>query len=100
MAVSSVKTSISKGKGNKLATKFSISYIRVSSLQQTKVDKSGIRRQEQEYIKWLEYHPEYKNLDGVEFRDLGVSGRKNIKSGALGIFLKMAEKVKFLPILV
>ena len=97
MAVSSVKTSISKGKGNKVATKFSISYIRVSSLQQTKVDKSGIRRQEQEYIKWLEYHPEYKNLDGVEFRDLGVSGRKNIKSGALGIFLKMAEKGEIPP---
>ena len=97
MAVSSVKTSISKGKGNKLATKFSISYIRVSSLQQTKVDKSGIRRQEQEYIRWLDNHPEYKNLDGVEFRDLGVSGRKNIKSGALGIFLKMAEKGEIPP---
>ncbi len=60
MTVSPVKTSISKGKGKKIATKFSISYIRVYSLQQTKIDKSGIRRQEQQYIKWLEYHPEYK----------------------------------------
>ncbi len=41
--------------------------------------------------------PNIKNLDGGEFRDLGVSGRKNIKLGALGIFLKMAEKGEIPP---
>ena len=40
-------------------------------------------RQEEEYQSWLCQHPEYKNLDGAEFRDLGVSGRgKNSESGA------------------
>ena len=51
-----LKTSISKGKEKNIATKFSFSYIRVSCLQQTKVDNSGIRRQDEEYIDGLKNH--------------------------------------------
>ena len=87
-----VKTSISKGKATSIAVKFAVSYVRVSNVKQTKEDKTGIRRQEKDYQRWLKLHPEYKNLDGLEIRDLGVSGRKNVKEGALGRFLKKAEK--------
>ena len=41
-------------------------------------------------------HPEYNNLDGLEIRDLGVSGRKNVKEGALGRFKKTQKKEKSL----
>ena len=55
-----------------------------------------VLREEEEYQKWLCQHPEYKNLDGVEFRDLGVSGRwKNSESGALSI--REAEKGNLPP---
>ncbi len=79
-------------------TKFSISYIRVSTKRQTKAEASGIKRQVEEYRRWLHELPEYKNLDGVEFRDLGVSGRgKNSESGALSIFTREAEKGNLPP---
>ena len=40
------------------------------------------------------------NLDGIEIRDLGVSGRvKNSKVGALSLFLKAAENGRLLQIL-
>ena len=87
-----VKTSNSKVKATSIAVKFAVSYVRVSTVKQTKEDKTGIRRQEKDYQRWLKLHPEYKNLDGLEIRDLGVSGRKNVKEGALGRFLKKAEK--------
>ena len=77
------KPSITKSYDNKKAFKFSVSYIRVSTTKQTKEEKTGIVRQEREYQKWLDKHSEYKNLDGLEIRDLGVSGRKNVKQGAL-----------------
>ena len=86
------KTSITKGYGNKKAVKYSVSYVRVSSAKQTKDEKSGLRRQERDYVRWLQKHQEYRNLDGLEIRDLGVSGRKNVKQGALGLFIKKAEK--------
>ena len=94
MVLSPKKTSISKGKELVL---YAISYIRVSTQRQSELDKSGIRRQLQAYITWLENHPEYKNLDGLELRDLGVSGRKNIEKGALGLFIKKAEKGEIPP---
>ena len=72
MVLSPQKTSISKGKELIL---YAISYIRVSTQRQSELDKSGIKRQLQAYITWLENHPEYKNLDALELRDLGVSGR-------------------------
>tara|TARA_X000000368_G_scaffold27631_1_gene20843 strand:- start:39 stop:557 length:519 start_codon:yes stop_codon:yes gene_type:complete len=89
MVFSPVKTSISESE----EIKFAVSYIRVSTQQQTLENKSGIDRQGDEYIDWLATHPEYKNLDGVQFRDLGISGRgKNRKSGALALFISKAKK--------
>ena len=86
MVQTPTKASISRGEEVKKITKFSISYIRVSTKRQTNAEASGIKRQEEEYQRWLCQHPEYKNLDGVEFRDLGVSGRgKNSESGDIGI---------------
>ena len=93
MVKTSIKTSITNSKAIPVATKFSVSYVRVSTKAQTKEDKSGIERQEQDYLNWLERNPNYRNLDGFEFRDLGVSGRgKNSKYGALSLLLKAAEK--------
>ena len=89
MTVSPAKTSVSEGEGNK----FAVSYIRVSTEKQALDGASGIDRQEDEYCDWLLAHPEYENLEGVSFRDLGVSGRgKNSKSGALRLFIKKAKK--------
>ena len=82
------KTSISECKANQIASEFSLSYVRVSSAKQTEIDKTEITRQERAYKKWLLQYPEYRNFDGIEFKDLGVSDRKNVKQGALGVFLK------------
>jgi len=67
MVIRPVKTSISEGE----EILFAVSYIRVSTEKQTLEGASSIDRQEDAYIDWLATHPEYKNLDGVEFRDLG-----------------------------
>ena len=92
MVETPVKTSISKGKADTIAVKFSVSYIRVSSAKQADESKSCIRRQEKQYQRWLKDHHEYINFDKFEFKDLGISGRgKNLKQGALGLILKMAE---------
>ena len=89
MTVSPVKTSVSEGEGNK----FAVSYIRVSTEKQTLDNTSGIDRQEDEYTDWLLAHPEYENLEGVSFKDLGVSGRgKNSEQGALALFIKKAKR--------
>ena len=93
MAKTFTKTSITNSEVTPVATKFAVSYIRVSTKAQTGEDKSGIQRQEQDYLNWLESHPDYENLDGFEFRDLGVSGRgKNSEIGALSSLIKAAEK--------
>ena len=93
MAETFTKTSITNGEATPVATKFAVSYIRVSTKAQTGEDKSGVERQVQDYIDWLRDHPQYKNLDGFEFRDLGISGRgKNSEIGALSLLIKAAEK--------
>ena len=81
MTQTPVITSISKGEATNITVKFSVSYVRASTVKQTKEDKTGIRRQEKDYQRWLKQHPEYKNLDGWEIWDLGLSGRKNVKEG-------------------
>ena len=53
-----------------------MSYVRVSSAKQREIDKTGITRQERAYKKLLLHHPEYRSFYGIEFKDLGVSGRK------------------------
>ena len=92
MAETSTRTSITNSEVTPVATKFDVSYIRVSTKAQTGEDKSGAERQEQDYFNWLKSHQEYENLDGFEFRDLGVSGRgKNSEIGALSLLIKAAE---------
>ncbi len=56
-----VKTSISKGKAATIAIKFSVSYIRVGSAKQADESKSGIRKQEKQYQKWLK-----ENIPNIE----------------------------------
>ena len=89
MAQSLVKPSVSKSKAIKVAVKYSLSYVRVSTKDQ--LDGSGIKRQEKAYQDWLKRHNDYENLD--EFKDLGLSGRgKNSKAGALNKIIEKAEK--------
>ena len=45
-----IKTSILNSKVISVSTKFSVSYIRVSTKEQRKENKSGIKRQEQNYL--------------------------------------------------
>ena len=93
MAETFTRTSITNSEVTPVATKFAVSYIRVSTKAQTGEDKSGVERQVQDYIDWLRDHPLYKNLDGFEFRDLGISGRgKNSEIGALSLLIKAAEQ--------
>jgi len=50
-------------------------------------------RQEDLYGVFQKFHPEYKNLDGYEARDLAVSGRgKNSTHGVLAKIIKDANK--------
>ena len=53
MVKTSIKTSITNSKAIPVATKFSVSYVRVSTKAQTKEDKSGIERQEQDYLNFF-----------------------------------------------
>ena len=100
MAKKSIKTSITNSKGTQFAIKFAVSYIQVSTKLQTKEDKYGIERQEQDYLNWFERNTDYLNLDGFEIRDLGVSGKGKIaKLERYPYFLKLLKKGKFLQIL-
>ena len=60
MAETAPITSISNSKVTPVSTKFSVSYIRVSTKEQTKENKSGIERQERDFLNWLEKHSEYE----------------------------------------
>jgi len=53
MAETSAKTSITNSEVTPVATKFAVSYIRVSTKAQTREDKSGVERQVQDYIEDL-----------------------------------------------
>ena len=56
------KTSITKSEATTVVIKFAVSYVRVSSAKQSTDDKSGLRRQERDYVRWLQKNLEYKNL--------------------------------------
>ena len=62
MVHSPAKPSITKSKATPVATKFAVSYVRVSSAKQSTDDKSGLRRQERDYVRWLQKNPEYTDL--------------------------------------
>ena len=64
----------------------------MNSLKQTEIYKTGIIRPKRAYKKMVLLYTEYKRFHGIEFEDLSVSGRKNVKEGALVLFLKKAEK--------
>ena len=49
MTQTPVITSISKGEATNIAVKFAVFFVRVSTLKQTKQEKTGIRRQEKDY---------------------------------------------------
>ena len=49
MTKATQKASITKDKELEISTKYSISYIRLSTKKQTKAEPSGIERQEEEY---------------------------------------------------
>ena len=49
MAEATKKASITKYKELEISTKYSISYIRLSTKKQTKAEPSGIERQDEEY---------------------------------------------------
>ena len=83
MVLCPVKTSISEREEKFIEIKYSISYTRVSSKKQTEESKSGLDRQDAEYVHWLATNTSYRNLDGYVCRDAGVSGRgTNRKKGA------------------
>ena len=63
MVKTSLKTSLTNSRPIPVATKFSVSYVLVSTKAQIKEDKSRIERQEQDYLNWLERNPNYNNLD-------------------------------------
>ena len=63
MAEATQKASITKGKETGIVTKYSISYIRVSTKKQTKSSTSGVVRQEDLYGVFQKFHPEYKSLN-------------------------------------
>ena len=53
MVHSPAKPSLRKGKATPVATKFAVSYVRLNSAKQSTDDKSGLRRQERDYVRWL-----------------------------------------------
>ena len=53
MVVSPIKTSVSDSEENLIEAKYSISYVRVSTKQQTEESKSGLKRQDDAYKHWL-----------------------------------------------
>jgi len=98
MVLSPVKTSISEGEEKFIETKYSISYVRVSTKKQSEESKSGLKRQDEAYKHWLAANRNYKNLDGYVCRDAGVSGRgTNRKKGSLSVLLRDAKLGKFPP---
>ena len=72
------------------------SYIRFSSKAQASGD--SLRRQTVDTAKWAARHG-YELDEQFTFRDLGVSAydRTNLRSGALGLFLKAAQQGKIAP---
>ena len=60
MTQTPVITSISKGEATNIAVKFAVSFVRVSTVKQTKEEMTGIWRQEKDYQRWLKPYPAYK----------------------------------------
>ena len=73
--------------------KLAVSYQRVSTNAQGEEDRSGFSRQDEALANWCRINPEYE----VRVIKEMISGKKNVKSGLLGQFLKDAQKGKVPP---
>ena len=73
--------------------KLAVSYQRVSTNRQGEEDRSGFSRQDAALANWRRINPEYE----VRVIKEVISGKKNVKSGLLGQFLKDAQKGKVAP---
>ena len=73
--------------------KLAVSYQRVSTNAQGEEDRSGFSRQDEALAGWCRINPEYE----VRVIKEMISGKKNVKSGLLGQFLKDAQKGKVPP---
>ena len=65
MAQSLVKPSVSKSKAIKVAVKYSLSYVRVSTKDQ--LDGSGIIRQEKAYQEWLRRNKDSRHTQPTSY---------------------------------
>ena len=73
--------------------KLAVSYQRVSANAQEEEDRSGFSRHDEALAGWCRINPEYE----VRVIKEMISGKKNVKSGLLGQFLKDAQKGKVPP---
>ena len=73
--------------------KLAINYQRVSTDKQGEEDRSGFSRQDAALANWCRINPEYE----VRVIKEMISGKKNVKFGLLGQFLKDAQKGKVAP---
>ncbi len=61
-----------------METKFAVSYLRVSTANQTKESNTGLNRQERSWNQLLEDHPDYEGWN-FKFQDIGIGGMGSIK---------------------
>ena len=73
--------------------KLAVNYQRVSTNKQGEEDRSGFSRQDEALARWKREHPDYE----VRVIKERISGKKNVKFGLLGQFLKDAQKGKVAP---
>ena len=73
--------------------KLAVSYRRVSTNKQGEEDRSGFSRQDEALANWRRINPDYE----VRVIKEMISGKKNVKSGLLGQFLKDAQKAEVAP---
>lgn len=73
--------------------KLAVNYQRVSTNKQGEEDRSGFSRQDEALARWKREHPDYE----VRVIKEMISGKKNVKFGLLGQFLKDAQKGKVAP---
>mgnify|MGYP001208818938 CR=1 FL=1 len=93
MAQSLVKPSVSKSKAIKVAVKYSLSYVRVSTEDQ--LDGSGIPRQEKEYQSV--YKPEEQGLDDRRIGPYSMSVQR-LNTGGLAQIKKFnSGGINYLP---
>ena len=80
---------------NKFPVKYAIQYLRVSTAIQSSEEKTGVKRQDENFKSWIKAHPDDTPWD-EKFADLGKSAFKSYKTReALKAILDLAEKGSF-----